>query len=137
LDITPEAVMRLRITRNDICAVGIVGVVLLCLLHVHMRGMWQLRVYNDKMMLIRAYNGFVKTGVMMNYGPGWVISPYTNVVTAGGASHRCVLAMEEPWYRGEGVLAMTTNHVFIWVSPKKGTRIVEEHYKAPLFSRRF
>jgi hypothetical protein len=48
----------------------------------------------------------------------------------GGTNYQCILATDE--YVWEyGLLAITTNQVFIWLDKKQGPKIITDSYKVP------
>ena len=99
----------------------------------HMRQMRRARIYNDRIRLSAAYRDFALSGVVTNYGDGTRIYSYTNVTTIDGSSFPCILAMDDPFCDGAGVLAITTNQVSIWLDKASGAKIIDDSYRPPLF----
>ena len=111
--------------------------VLIAFSHIHMRAMRRARIWNDRVILSMSYRNFAQNGVVTNYGGSTQPYIYTNVVAVGGSNYPCILAIGHPFYGGQGILAMTTNQVFIWLDRKRGAKIIDDAYEPPLFSPRF
>ena len=61
----------------------------------------------------------------------------SNVVTIAGTEHLCALTVRTDRLHNEGVLAVTTNQVFIWLDDKRGPKIIGPGYRPPFFPPRF
>ena len=61
----------------------------------------------------------------------------TNKVAIGDTGYHCDLALSSPAFHGAGVLAITTNRIFIWLDKSGGAKIIDEHYTPSLIPWRF
>jgi hypothetical protein len=80
-----------------------------------------------------AYTNYIATGSIQ---PNGTARPYvfTNAVTVGGTSYPCVVAIGVNHAFGDGVLAMTTNDVFLWMESGRSPRVLPSSgYRAPYF----
>jgi hypothetical protein len=85
-----------------------------------------------------AYKDYLEHGYVTNYGSsGYQVWLSTNVATVGGTQYQCFVTVRDPKFYDEGVLAMTTNQVFIWLDAKRPPKIIDANYRAPLFPPRF
>src|SRR5688572_26636948 len=105
--------------------------------HLHMRAMQRARVYHDRVMLTKAYDALTNNKPAEIVPSRFQIYRYTNVITINGTTQQCILALNDPWFRGEGILAVSTNRICVWLSRNANPRVVDETYKAPLLVRRF
>jgi len=95
-------------------------------------------IIEGRMSLKMAENDFLEHGYVTNYASRfqqvWLA---TNVVSIEGTQYQCFIATVNDLFRGEGTLAMTTNHVFIWLDNKRPPKIIDSNYRPPLFPPRF
>jgi hypothetical protein len=56
----------------------------------------------------------------------------TNMVQVAGTQYQCYAKVEGGQFGKEGILAVTTNQVFIWLDRKQPPKIIEAEYKSPL-----
>ena len=85
-----------------------------------------------------AYKDYQEHGYVTNYGSsGYQVWLSTNVVTIGSTQYPCFITVRDSKFCDEGVLAMTTNRVFIWLDAKRPPKIISASYRAPLFPPRF
>ena len=80
-----------------------------------------------------AYTNYIAPGTIQ---PNGTAGPYvfTNVVTVGGTSYPCVVAIDISHAFGQGRLAMTTNNVFVWMESGRPPRVLPSSgYRAPYF----
>ncbi len=61
----------------------------------------------------------------------------SNVVTIAGTEYLCAFTVRTDRLHNEGVLAVTTNQVFIWLDDKRGPKIISPGYRPPFFPPRF
>ena len=61
----------------------------------------------------------------------------SNVVTIAGRQYECAFTVRSERFHDEGVLAMTTNGMFIWLDAKRGSKLIDEEYRPPFFPPRF
>ena len=52
-------------------------------------------------------------------------------------SYLCAFTIRTDRFYNEGVLAVTTNQVFIWLDDKRGPKIIGPGYRPPFFPPRF
>jgi hypothetical protein len=77
-------------------------------------------------------------GYVTNYGStSYDVWLSTNHVNIEGTQYQCFVTTRNAKFNNEGLLAMTTNEVFIWLDAKRPPKIIGAHYKAPLFPPRF
>jgi hypothetical protein len=105
--------------------------------YLHMRAMKRARIIGDKFNLREVYRDFVQSGVVTNSRGDTHVYIFTNMVTISGCNYSCILAVDHPWYHGQGVLAITTNQVFIWLDKALGAKIIDDSYRPPLFPERY
>ncbi len=85
-----------------------------------------------------AYKDYQEHGYVTNYGSsGYQVWLSTNIATIGGTQYQCFITVRDAKFYDQGVLAMTTNQVFIWLDAKRPPKIIEATYRAPLFPPRF
>ena len=61
----------------------------------------------------------------------------SNVVTVAGSTYECFLTVRSDRFNGDGLLAMTTNRVFIWIDTKHGPKVIDANYRPPFFPPTF
>jgi hypothetical protein len=61
----------------------------------------------------------------------------SNIVTIAGTEYLCSFTVRTDRLHNEGVLAVTTNQVFIWLDDKRGPKIIGPGYRPPFFPPRF
>lgn len=85
-----------------------------------------------------AFKDYQEHGYVTNYGASsYQVWLSTNVVTIGGTQYQCFITVRDSKFYDEGVLAMTTNQVFVWLDAKRPPKIIDASYRAPLFPPRF
>ena len=95
------------------------------------------RVMLGQAVLKQAQQQLAETG---RVGPNgsWRPFVFTNDVAVDGVIHRCSVATPLGGFDDEGVLAMTTNHTFIWVDNVRPPKIVPtSDYKPRFFPESF
>jgi hypothetical protein len=105
-----------------IVAVLVVG--LLTLAYLQSRSLWHAGVIYSRLELRRALKDIQETGGLRDYGNS--VRPYifTNSLIVGGTNYQCAVAYDDPKFFGDGFLAATTNHVFIYLDKKHGPRLI-------------
>lgn len=73
--------------------------------------------------LKQAQHQFVQTGRVEPNG-SWKPFIFTNQITVDGVTYQCSVATPIVRFDEEGVLAMTTNEIFIWVDKKRPPKII-------------
>ena len=62
----------------------------------------------------------------------------TNTVVVNGKPLYCIVAVPVPRFENEGVLAMTSNEILVWIDNVRPPKIISgPDYKTPLFSKTF
>ena len=87
--------------------------------------------------LKQAFMEYQKSGYVTNYSSSSQVWLSTNVVTIKGTQYQCFLTVRDSLFYNQGVLAMTTNQIFIWLDARRPPKIIEADYRAPLFPPRF
>jgi hypothetical protein len=87
--------------------------------------------------LKQALKDYQEHGYVTNYGNSHQVWLSTNVVTIEGTQYQCFITVREAKFYDEGVLAVTTNQVFIWLDAERPPKIIEANYRAPFFPPRF
>jgi hypothetical protein len=113
----------------------VVCLVVLGWLHAHGRALKRTAMYNGRIQLKRAYTNYQATGNLPQ--PFGTLNPipfiaFTNTVTLDGTNHQCALGVD--WFPRHGLLVITTNHATLWLDNKRGPKLVDDKYQAPLFS---
>jgi hypothetical protein len=62
-----------------------------------------------------------------------MVWPFSNAVAIGGTQYQCLLATRPAYVGGEGILAMTTDQVFIWLGSNAPPKVIPPGYKPPFF----
>ena len=101
----------------------------------HGRAMKRAAMYNARLYLERAYADYERTGTVPAAEQHAKVTPFTNTVVVTGMSHRCVLRLDWRALASEGFLAISTNGTVIWIDSNRPPRIIDDHYRVPLFSR--
>jgi hypothetical protein len=116
----------------------VVAIVVVCALErFHSRAMRRAWMWNARISLSTACQDFVRTGTVPSQGNNGRIYAYTNVLTIRGTNYSCAIALDGTAFGGAGILAITTNQVFVWLDKSSEPRIIDDNYWPPFFSRRF
>src|SRR5687768_9819079 len=76
--------------------------------------------------LKQAYSEYQKSGYVTNYGAtGYQVWLSTNVTTIKGTQYHCFITVRDSKFYDQGVLAITTNQIFIWLDAKRPPKIIE------------
>ncbi len=95
-------------------------------------------IFSGRAMLRMAYKDYLAQGYVTNYGSsGYQVWLSTNSATIGGTQYQCFITVRDAKFGDEGLLAMTTNQVFIWQDAKRPPKIIDANYRAPIFPPRF
>ena len=105
-------------------ALAILVVTLLSPSHLQDRSLWRAGILYSRLELRRALKDIQETGGLRDYGNSLHPCNFTNTATAGGTNYQCAVAYEDPKFYGDGFLAATTNHVFIYFDKKRGPRLI-------------
>jgi hypothetical protein len=62
-----------------------------------------------------------------------MVWPFSNAVSIGGTHYQCMLATRPARIGGHGILAITTDHLFIWLGTNVPPKLIPPGYKPPLF----
>jgi len=88
--------------------------------------------------LKQAKKDYDEHGYVTNYGASshqvWLSS---NIVMIGGTQYQCFFTARDERFYDEGVLAMTTNQVLIWLDARRQPKIIDDNYRPPIFPPRF
>lgn len=88
--------------------------------------------------LLVAAKDYAEHGYVTNYGSrGYQVWLSANFVRIGGTQYQCYITTTNGKFGDEGSLAMTTNHIFIWLDSKRPPKIIGTNYRAPIFPPRF
>ena len=88
-------------------------------------------------MLKLALRDYREIGYLTNYSTSYSISPLTNSVRVSGTDFHCFAKLSGGKFHTDGVLAMTTNGVFIWIDAERPAKVIEPGYVPPIFPPRF
>jgi preprotein translocase subunit SecG len=81
-----------------------------------------------------AYQDYLKNGYVTNYSSrNYQVWLSTNVVTINSTQYQCFVTMHDERFSDAGMLAMTTNQVFIWLGNKHSPQIIDDNYRPPFF----
>ena len=94
-------------------------------------------IITGKNTLREAYKEYQEHGAFTNGSSRSQVWLSTNQVTIAGTHYRCFMTLRDASFHEEGVLAMTTNEVFIWLDSRRPPQIIHAKYRAPLFPPRF
>jgi hypothetical protein len=75
------------------------------------------------------------TGI--THGSGFRVWVSSNTLSIGAMQYECWLTTTNHWFQGEGALAMTTNHEFIWLDNKRPPMLIGTNYSPPFFPPRY
>jgi hypothetical protein len=103
--------------------------------YLHGRAMTRAAMLNARAFLQAAYADYERTGTLREQGDKAHVRIVTNAVVIDGINYQCALAVDWPYFSGEGSLAVTTNRVFLWLDKTKGSKVIDSGYRPPLFSR--
>jgi hypothetical protein len=88
--------------------------------------------------LKQAKKDYEEYGYITNYGSsGYQVWLSSNIVTVGGTQYQCFFTARDERFYDEGVLAMTTNEVLIWLDAKRQPKIIDDNYRPQIFPPRF
>jgi hypothetical protein len=88
--------------------------------------------------LKQAKKDYDKHGYVTNDGSsGYQVWLSSNIVTIGSTQYQCFITVRDAKFYDEGVLAMTTNQVLIWLDAKRKPKIIDDSYRPPIFPPRF
>lgn len=95
-------------------------------------------IIEGRISLKMAARDFAEHGYVTNYGAkSYQVWLSSNAVTIGGTQYQCFITTTNAKFAGEGLLAMTTNQVFIWLDNKRPPKIIATDYRAPIFPPHF
>ena len=122
-----------------VAAIGIVFFLGLCMVsYLYSVSLRNAGILQARGSLKMAYKDYQEHGYVTNYGAsGYQVWLSTNVVTIEGTRYQCFITVRDSKFYDEGVLAMTTNQMFIWIDAKRAPKIIDASYRAPLFPPRF
>lgn len=130
--------------RTTKCAVTIGAILLLPLLailtgaYLYGVSLRNVGIIMGRSHLKQAYKEYTEHGYVTNYGGSsyqvWLSS---NMVNIGGTQYQTFITVRDHKFFDEGTLAMTTNHVLIWLDAKRQPKIIDTNYRAPIFPPRF
>ncbi len=83
--------------------------------------------------LKQALMHYQQYGYPTNFSSNSEIWVSSNAVNVAGSNYECFLTVRSARFNGEGLLAMTTNGVFIWIDKKRGPKIIHAKYRSPFF----
>ncbi|MGV3771600.1 MAG: hypothetical protein ACO1QB_01775 [Verrucomicrobiales bacterium] len=58
---------------------------------------------------------------------------FTNQVIVGGTSYQCIAAAQVPGFEDEGILAMTTNQITLFLDKNRGPKVIPAQGYMPNF----
>jgi len=87
--------------------------------------------------LRQAQKDCTEHGYVTNYHSSYRVELITNVVTIGGTQYQCFAAVRGGKFYDEGLLAMTTNQILIWLDATRPPKIIGPGYSPQLFPGRF
>ena len=67
----------------------------------------------------------------------WCIWPFTNIISIDGTQYQCFAKVGGGYGYGACTLAMTTNHVFIWLDPERPAKTITAGTRPDIFSWRY
>ena len=116
-----------------LAGVAIIAGVLLVGAHLHGRTMQRAAMYNARLYLEHAYADYERTGLVSPSQPHASVRLFTNTVTVAAVSYHCALALDWRYFSADGFLAVSTNRMILWIERVRPPRIIDDHYRAPLF----
>ena len=114
-------------------AFAILAAVFLGFAHLHARAMQRTAMYNARLFLERAYADYERTGALPPSQLHAQLSLYSNAIVVTGVTQHCAVALDWRYFRRDGFLAISTNRTIFWIDPRRGPRIIDSSYRAPLF----
>ena len=91
-------------------------------------------ITNGESDLKMAYQDYLKNSYVTNYNSrNYQIWLSTNTVTINSTQYQCFVTVHEERFSDAGMLAMTTNQVFIWLGNKHPPKIIDDNYRPPFF----
>ncbi len=120
--------LRVWLIGLAVCAAGFLGYA-----HLHARAMQRAAMYNARLFLVRAYADYERSGTLPPSQPHAQLSLYTNPVVMAGVTQHCAVALDWRYFRRHGFLAISTNRTVFWIDHRRGPRIIDRSYRAPLF----
>ncbi len=121
--------------RGIIAAAAVVGVVLTLLMIFSLsygQSLRRSRVLIGRSVLEQAQKQLAETGRVEANG-SWRPFAFTNDVVIDNRVHHCSVATPLPGFVDEGVFAITTNQIFIWVGTKGSPKIIPTSEYRPRF----
>jgi len=95
------------------------------------------RVIIGRVVLKHAQQQLSQSGRVEPNG-SWHPFVFTNDATVDGATYRCSVATPLVGFEDEGILAMTTNEMFIWIDKKRAPKAIPAAgYRPSFFSEGF
>jgi hypothetical protein len=94
-------------------------------------------IMEGKAILKQAQRDYVERGYVTNYHSSYRVALVTNVVTIGGTQYHCFATVRGGKFGDEGMLAMTTNQLFIWLDATRTPKIIGPDYNPQLFPGSF
>ncbi len=122
----------MRALRLWLTALAIVAAVFFAYAHLHARAMQRAAMYNARLFLERAFADYERTGTLPPSQPHAQLSLYSNAVVVTGVTQHCVVALDWRYFRRDGFLAISTNRTVFWIDRRRGPRIIDDSYRAPL-----
>jgi hypothetical protein len=101
----------------------------------HRQAMARAAIFNARAFLQDAYGSYQRTGTLPQPDGNAHVRAVTTMVAVGATNYQAVLALDWPYFSGEGTLAVTSNQVFLWLDNKRGAKVIDKRYRPPLFSR--
>ena len=124
---------RMRTPLAWIVGLAIVAALFFGYAHLHGRAMQRATMYSARLFIEKAHSEFESTGVLPPSQPHAQLTLYSNAVVIGGVTQRCAVALDWRIFRGLGFLAISTNRTVFWIDQRRGPRIIDDSYRAPLF----
>lgn len=112
---------------------AIVAGLLMGFAHLHGRAMQRAAMYNASFYLERAYADYERTGAVPRSEPHAQLRLFTNTVVVANVNYRCVLALDWRYFSKDGFLAVSTNEAILWIDKILPPKIIDKHYRPPLF----
>jgi hypothetical protein len=80
---------------------------------------------------------YEQLGYITNRHKGREVSLSSSSVAMAGTEYKYFLTLRSDSFPSAGVLAMTTNGVFIWIDAKRGPKLIPHGYRVPFFPSSF
>lgn len=99
----------------------------------HGQAMRRAAMYDARLYLERAYADYERTGAVPRSEPHAQLRLFTNTVVVADVNYRCVLALDWRCFGSDGFLVVSTNGAILWIDKILPPKIIDKHYRAPLF----